>query len=220
MKNHSGILFDFDGVVVKSMEQHFEAWKSAFAEKYVHITSDEFFVMEGQGIDTISQIIGENHGLNKDLVNEVKERKVNYYNQYMTIEFYDYFLDMLDSLKNSGIPMGIVSGGTRDRVNKIINKYFNNAFSCIVTSDDCERGKPHPDPFLFGARLLEKNPETCIVVENAPLGIQGAKEAGMTVIAITSTLSKKYLEQADYVFNNFRDVETQLKSLLDMIPDK
>jgi len=216
MKKKSGILFDFDGVVVKSMEQHFEAWKSAFAEKNIYITSDEFFVLEGQGIDTISHIIGKKHGLSENLVKEVKERKVGHYNQYMTIEFYDYFLDMLESLENNNVPMGIVSGGTQDRVNKIINKYFNSTFSCVITSADCERGKPHPDPFLAGARLIDKKPESCIVIENAPLGIQGAKEAGMTVIGITSTLPEKYLHQADYIFNNFKEVELQLRKLLDI----
>jgi len=72
-----GILFDFDGVVVKSMEQHFDAWQKAFAEKDVHISADEFFIMEGQGIDTISQKIGADHGLSVEDVLLVKERKIN-----------------------------------------------------------------------------------------------------------------------------------------------
>ncbi len=211
---YKGILFDFDGVVVKSMEQHFDAWQKAFAEKGIHITADEFFIMEGQGIDTISSKIGAVHGLSAADVAEVKERKVNHYNQYMTIEFYDYFLSMLKSLHQKSVNMGVVTGGTRDRVLKIVDKYFNDEFSCIVTSDDTGRGKPFPDPFLKGAELLGLKPEECIVVENAPLGIRAAKEAGMTVIAITTTLPEKFLTQADFVYSDFKTIEQQLSKML------
>lgn len=211
---YKGILFDFDGVVVKSMEQHFDAWQKAFAEKGVHITADAFFIMEGQGIDTISRKIGAAHGLSAEEVAEVKKRKVGHYNQYMTIEFYDNFLPMLKALHQKKIPKGIVTGGTRERVLKIVDKYFDDEFSCIVTCDDTPRGKPYPDPFLKGAEWLRIKPQDCIVIENAPLGIQAAKEAGMTVIAITTTLPAKFLEQADYIFNNFREVGIRLTRLL------
>ncbi len=211
---YKGILFDFDGVVVKSMEQHFDAWQKAFAEKGVHITADEFFIMEGQGIDTISRKIGAAHGLNAAEVAKVKTRKVSHYNQYMTIEFYEYFLPMLKSLHQKGINKGIVTGGTRDRVLQIVDKYFNDEFFCIVTVDDVPRGKPYPDPFLKGAELLGLEPHECIVIENAPLGIRAAKEAGMTVIAITTTLPARFLEQADYIYPDFREIEQQLNTLL------
>jgi len=210
---YKGILFDFDGVVVKSMEQHFIAWKKAFAEKGVQITADEFFIMEGQGISTISHKIGSNHGLSPVEVEQVKSRKVNFYNQYMTIEFYDYFEDLLRNLNRRNIRKGIVTGGTRERVIQIVDKYFDNEFACVVTSDDVENGKPHPEPFLKGAELLNLKPKECVVVENAPLGIQGAKEAGMTVIAVTTTLTEEFLKQADYISNDFREVKSRLNTL-------
>ncbi len=209
-----GILFDFDGVVVKSMEQHFEAWRKAFAEQGVEITADEFFILEGQGIHTISHKIGKEHGLSPEQVEQIKDRKMNYYNQYMTIEFYDYFHDMLQNLKSRRIPMGIVTGGTRSRVSAIIEHYFEHTFSCVVTVDDVERGKPFPDPFLAGAQKLHLEPESCVVVENAPMGIEGAKKAGMTVIAITTTLADHFLTQADYICHDFKEVSAQLNRLL------
>ncbi len=208
-----GILFDFDGVVVKSMEQHFEAWKKAFAEMGVTITADEFFILEGQGIHTISHKIGKDHGLTPDQVEQIKQRKMTYYNRFMTIEFYDYFKDMLAGLKQRGIPMGIVTGGARERVGKIVKKYFDHTFSCVVTVEDVERGKPFPDPFLAGAQKLNLPPQACVVVENAPMGIEGAKKAGMTVIAITTTLADRYLAEADYICHDFKEVAARLDAL-------
>jgi len=50
-----GILFDFDGVTIKSMEQHFNAWKNAFSERGIELKKDDFFVLEGQGLREISE---------------------------------------------------------------------------------------------------------------------------------------------------------------------
>jgi len=209
-----GILFDFDGVVVKSMEQHFAAWQKAFAEKGVRITQDEFFILEGQGIYTISSLLGKQHGLSDEDIDYVRERKLNYYNQFMTIEFYDYFPEMLARLHNKNIPMGIVTGGVRARVTKIVDDYFNGEFSAIVTVDDVKRGKPFPDPFLKGAEMLHLAPAECVVLENAPMGIRAAVDAGMTVIAITTTLPEEKLQQAHHIAHNFREVENILNRLL------
>lgn len=211
-----GILFDFDGVVVKSMEQHFAAWQKAFAEKGVTITKDEFFILEGQGIYTISSLIGKQHGLSEEDINYVRDRKLNYYNQFMTIEFYDYFPEMLSGLAQKKIPMGIVTGGVRQRVTKIVDQYFNGEFSAIVTVDDVKRGKPFPDPFLKGAEKLQLAPKECVVVENAPMGIRAAVDAGMTVIALTSTLPEEKLRQAQYIAHDFKEVERLLHRLLDI----
>jgi len=209
-----GILFDFDGVVLKSMEQHFEAWRNAFQEKNIGITPDDFYILEGQGIKRVAYLLGERYGLDETVINDVMNRKVHYYEKFMTIEFYDYFEIMLNSFKKNEIPMGVVTGGSRERVNKIINEYMDNYFDCVVTVDDVERGKPFPDPFLKGAELLDYKPEDCLVIENAPMGIEGAVKAGMTVIAITTTLDSEYLKQANYIADNFREVEEIVLSII------
>ena len=208
------VLFDFDGVVVKSMEQHFNAWRQAFMEKGVTIKEQEFFVLEGQGIHTIAHHLGKLHGLTREEVNEIMARKVNYYNQFMTLEFYDHFHELVKHLYDHQVPMGVVTGGNRSRVVKIIDEHFNHYFKVLVTVDDVERGKPFPDPFLKAAQMLNIKPEQCIVIENAPMGIKGAKRAGMTVVAITTTLAPRFLKQADYIANDFYQVEAILRDLL------
>ncbi|NOX88083.1 MAG: HAD family phosphatase [Calditrichaeota bacterium] len=210
------ILFDFDGVVVKSMEQHFEAWRRAFAEKGIEMKAEEFFILEGQGIRTIALQVGKNHGLDETTVNEVMERKVNYYNQFMTLEFYEHFHEMIEHLFKNKIPMAIVTGGNSDRVRGVIREHFNHYFSAIVTIEDVERGKPFPDPFLKAAKLLDVEPESCVVVENAPMGITAAKRAGMTVIAVTTTLTPHHLKEADFIARDFFEVENILQKLFNI----
>ena len=208
-----GILFDFDGVIVKSMEQHFAAWQKAFAELNVHISPEEFFILEGQGVRIISTLLGKKHGLDESAIERIMERKMNYYNQFMRVEFYPHFDELLDFVIKKDLPRGIVTGGNRERVSGIVEQYFNGKFSCLVSVDDVQRGKPHPDPFLKGAELLGLKAQECIVIENAPLGIEGSLKAGMTVIGVTTTLDRKHLRQAHYIADDFRQVKKIVENL-------
>ena len=208
------VLFDFDGVTVKSMEQHYDAWRRAFAEWGVTISPEEFFILEGQGIVTIANYLGKKHGLTEEQVKAVHDRKINYYNQFMRLEFYEHFHDMIRNLYQRRVPMAIVTGGDRSRVQKVIDEHFDHYFAAVVTIDDVQHGKPHPEPFLKAAQLLQVPPEECIVVENAPMGIKAGKAAQMTVIAVTTTLKPEYLQQADYIAKDFYEVENILNGLL------
>ena len=79
-------------------------------------------------------------------------------------------------------------------------------FDTIVTGDLVKKGKPHPESFLKAAKSLNLKPFQCLVIENAPLGIKSAKAAGMYCLAITTSLPKAYLKEANTVVNSLRDV--------------
>ena len=208
-----GVLFDFDGVTVKSMEQHYEGWRMAFAEKGIELKKEDFLPLEGQGIDEISRAIGRRYGMDDEIISEIVKRKVYYYNELMTVEFYEHYLEMLRNLKEKDIKTGVVTGGSRERVEPIIDEYFSDFFKVVVTVADVKRGKPHADPYLKGADLLGLSPEACIAVENAPLGVKSAVDAGMTVIGITTTVSEEILKEAHYVVGDFYDVEKLILKL-------
>ncbi len=69
----------------------------------------------------------------------------------------------------------------------------------FVTADDVTNGKPDPEPYLKGAAKLGKNPDECLVIEDAPAGISAAHGAGMKVIALLSTYPKSALSGADAI---------------------
>jgi sugar-phosphatase len=69
----------------------------------------------------------------------------------------------------------------------------------LVTSDDVTNGKPHPEPYLKGAARLGFDPSECVVIEDAPAGIQAARAGGMKVVGIASTYKAGTLQQADVV---------------------
>jgi sugar-phosphatase len=80
----------------------------------------------------------------------------------------------------------------------------------LVTADDVKNGKPHPEPYLKGARLLGIDPRECLIVEDAPAGIRAARAAGMKVIALTSTYTPAALAGADAIISALSDLKVRL----------
>ncbi|WP_022908690.1 HAD-IA family hydrolase [Aestuariimicrobium kwangyangense] len=76
----------------------------------------------------------------------------------------------------------------------------------IVTADDIEHGKPHPDPFLRGAELLGFDPRECLVFEDAPGGVAAARAAGCPVIGLTTTSGPEGLAEADAIIGSLADI--------------
>ncbi len=77
----------------------------------------------------------------------------------------------------------------------------------LITADDVERGKPDPQPYLAGAAALGVDPAECLVIEDAPAGIEAGKAAGMTVLALATTFEAGSLAAADYLVGSLADVE-------------
>ena len=207
---YEAVLFDLDGVLLKSMEQHLEAWQHAFSRFRAKVNESDFYQLEGRGVRSVVEILTEKYGIDSKYRQALTDDKVAYYNSNFKEEFYDGIYHLLDTLRNNTIKMAVVTGGMRDRVHKIIEEYFKEYFSAIITSDDVEKTKPYPEPYLKAAALLKVRPEECIVVENAPMGIKSGKAAGMRVIAICTTLDKKYLQEADVIVDTFFEMQNHL----------
>jgi sugar-phosphatase len=80
----------------------------------------------------------------------------------------------------------------------------------LVAADDVEHGKPAPDPFLAAARLLGQDPARCLVIEDAPAGIRGAKAAGCTVLAVQTSHDPADLAEADHLARGLHDVGVEV----------
>jgi mannitol-1-/sugar-/sorbitol-6-phosphatase len=81
--------------------------------------------------------------------------------------------------------------------------------SVLVTADDVVNGKPHPEPFLEAARRLGVDPRRCLVVEDAPQGLEAARAAGCFTLAVLTTTPREALD-ADAIVNDLSDVRFQV----------
>jgi sugar-phosphatase len=105
---------------------------------------------------------------------------------------------------------GVVTSGSRLLARNRLRHCGLPIPQVLVTSDDVVNGKPDPEPYLKGAAGLKLASSKCLVIEDAPAGIQSAHAAGMWVIAIASTYAASQLQSADAVINSLRDLSLKL----------
>lgn len=209
-----GILFDFDGVVLDSMKQHVKAWQYAFAKQGVKLTELDIYMMEGMGVKAVVETVCEKYNLPMKLVSELMQIKSEYYKKHLQIKFYKGFFELLDYLKLQKLKLAVVTGGDRSRIIPFAKKYLNGYFKDYICSDDVKDTKPSPEPYLKGLEILGLDSSECLVIENAPLGIQAAKAAGIKTIAIETTLGKKYLQEADLIVQTFLEIQLVIEKML------
>lgn len=214
--NIKAILFDFDGVIGKTMEDNFQAWKKAFLDFGIEIKSEDYFPLEGAQLNKVSETISEKYNLSGANYEEIIRKKEDYYLQSNSFSFYDGVIDLISMLKERGIKIAIVSAARKERLFSTVPYDFLMKFDSIVTGDMIEKGKPSPDPYVKAMSDLNVNAKECIVVENAPLGIESAKSAGSYCIAIASTMDKSYLSRADLTIENFLELKNveMIKNLI------
>lgn len=208
------ICFDFDGVVIKSMESHYQGWRRAMEEYGIDMSPEELYVLEGQGVEEVAIHLVRKFNIPSEERYNIIEKKRFYYNQIKKDELYPNFLDVLEWAKEKELKTALVTGGDREIVIQALKTYgIGDYFHAIVADGDAMHSKPQPEPYLRACELLQEKPGECIAIENSPLGILSAKNAGLKCIAITTTLSSSFLKNADVVADNFIEVLEALKRI-------
>jgi len=198
------VLFDFDGTLADTMTGHFFAWNKALSIHDVKISRGDYFPLEGMGMYELAKNFTSHINLPADKLKKlVEEKKRIYKEENKHIKFYDGVPGFIDILLNKNIKIGIVTASHFDQLSETVDQNFLSLFDAVVTGDRVSKNKPDPDPYLEGAKTVGVTPDDCIVVENAPLGIKAAKQAGMYCVAITSTLAAVDLIRADEIVKNF-----------------
>ncbi len=184
------VLWDMDGVLVDSAEYHYAAWREALAQEGVDLSYDAFRATFGQRNDTILR-----HLLGPDLpdseVARIGDLKESLYRQLVRthgIAPLPGVLDWLARLRDQGWRQAIASAAPRANVDAIVQALgIAHYFGATTSSEDVTRGKPDPQVYLVSAQRLGVPPARCVVVEDAPAGVEGARRAGMRCIGVTST---------------------------------
>jgi beta-phosphoglucomutase len=213
-----GVLFDLDGVIVDTLHYHYLAWKHMF-DRYGGVPVSERTVLlhEGKNSRGILPILMKETGVKipEAQQGDFIEEKRAYYRSIVQVRQYPKALETIDELHRRGFKVALVTACALKNMQHSLDSEQQAHFDFIITGDEVPRAKPFPDPYLTAARQLGLDPEECIVVENAPLGIEAAHNAGMRCVAIETTLGKEYLASADRVLQNIAD----LLNLPSLIPN-
>lgn len=208
------VIFDMDGVLVDSMPYHADAWRTVFADVGVQITRQDIYDIEGSNHEGIIRLIFKKIGRapSPEEILELAKKKKEIFTRINKVTVFDGIYECLDILKNRCL-LGVVSGSDRAVVLELINRFFPDTFDAVVTGNDVTEGKPSPEPYLKAVNILRVRKNECIVIENAPLGVESAKLAGLYCIAIPTYVEPKRLEGADIVLPNHAALKEYIAGL-------
>ena len=203
-----GVLFDLDGIIVDTLHYHFLAWKHMFETLGGRVSEHTVLLHEGRNSREILPILIKEAGVHIPEEQQARfiEEKRAYYRSIVHVKQYPGAIQTIDALKRRGYKVALVTACALKNMQHSLNPGQQAHFDFIITGDEIPRAKPFPDSYLEAARQLGLAPAECLVVENAPLGIEAAKNAGMRCIAIETTLGREHLASADRILPSIRNL--------------
>ncbi len=208
-------IFDMDGTIVDNMAFHTRSWITFFERRGRVIDADEFFRATAgrQGKEIIRSHMGE-HLADEEVATLNHEKEAVYRELYQphrkTVEGFE---DLIAVAKASGVKLAVATAAPPANIAFTLDGLdLRRHFDAIVGAADVARGKPHPDVFLKAAQQAGVAPEHAIVFEDAPLGVEAARRAGMRAVVLTTTLPASAFAEFDNIVaivNDFSELDVE-----------
>lgn len=201
-----GVIFDMDGVLVDSSAAHLAAWNE-LGRKIGRSFSTEFFnhTFGMHNREILPLWLGAELSLEEvERLSEAKEAMVRAVARD-AMKPIDGAVELVEALAADGFLLAVGSSGPLANVELMLELLgVSRRFAALATGDDVRHGKPHPEVFLKAAGKLGLPPGACAVIEDAPPGVQAARAAGATVIAVTTSRAAAELGEADLIVESLR----------------
>lgn len=187
--NYKAVLFDLDGVLIDATEWHYEALNEALGLFGYGIGRDDHIkVYNGLPTKEKLKIMSEQDGLPLALHSVINTQKKLYTRKQIELNCKpDYAkIIMLKWLENKGLKLACCSNAIQVSVEDMLDKaMLDEYFDEIIGNDVGFAPKPAPDIYLEAMKRLNLKPEECLIVEDAPHGIEAAKASGGKVIEVS-----------------------------------
>ena len=177
-------LFDCDGTIADTMPLHHRAWCQALSKWGCEFPVALFYAWGGIPGEKIVEMLNERNRLSIPPEEAVRAKEDRYFESLSQVRPVPEVLVHIER-QHGKIPMAVVSGSPRDSVLRTLTTLqLLDRFDAVIGAEDYTFGKPHPEPFLTAARRLEIPPHRCLVFEDADLGIESARSAGMAYVKV------------------------------------
>lgn len=190
MMDRKSFLFDLNGTMINDMEFHIDVWhdvlnndlqaKLSRAEVRSH--------MYGRNQELLIRVFGDKRFTTEEADAISHQKEVKYQALYKPhLDLLPGLFAFLERAQRNKTKMAIGSAASLFNIDFALdNLNIRHYFEYIVSGDDVKNSKPHPETYLKGADLLQVEPASCIVFEDAPKGVEAALNAGMKCVVITS----------------------------------
>jgi beta-phosphoglucomutase len=181
------VIWDVDGTLVDTAELHFQAWCVLARELDEPFSRADFARTFGwRNPDIIPLLFRGPH--TPERIAALGDRKEELYRDEAKkgVELLPGVGSLLAALAHAGCAQAVGSSAPRRNLDLILEiTQTDRFFGAVVSMEDTERGKPDPQVFLLAAKKLGVPPRRCVVLEDAPVGVQAAKAGGMKAVGVT-----------------------------------
>jgi beta-phosphoglucomutase len=195
-------IFDMDGTIVDNMAFHTKSWLEFFARRGKEYDPDAFFreTAGAQGREILRERLGPEIP-DDEIAVLAQEKDALYREMYgphrAAIQGFEDFVTKASGL---GVALAVATSAPPKNIVFTLDELdLRRHFAAVVGAADVKQGKPHPDVFLKAAEKLNVDPSACIVFEDAPMGVEAARRAGMRAVVIATTLPADAFKEFDNV---------------------
>ena len=204
------VIWDLDGVVIDSEEDHKKAWQRLARETGKEFSDEQFATTFGWRNDAIVPTVWGT--VSQEELQELADRKETYYRDYVreTAAFLPGSQELMSTLQEAGYPQALGSSAPTANIALVkevlgLERYIN----AFVSGETVPHGKPAPDIFLKAAKELGIEPKRCLVIEDAVAGVAAARAGGMYSIAVAYGRELPGLQVATLVVKDLTDVNVK-----------
>ncbi len=206
-----------DGVMVDNNLYHKRAWELFVQQHGFNLPEIELkeHVYGKINRDILLYLFGEDI-TDADIIKYANEKERFYQSIYSDyIKPTKGLIEFLNLLHSQNIPIAVATSAPPTNVGFVLSSLgVEKYFQIIVDDTDVKKGKPDPEIYLTTAKKLNMNPSDCVVFEDSLSGVQSAINAGMKVVAITTTHTKAELSNANLVIDDFSKLD--INSLINL----
>jgi len=205
-----GVIFDMDGVLVDSFAAHLESWRRLAAELRQSLTDQQIGSTFGRtSRDIIRLLFGVQDAAQ---IHTLDARKESIYRDLVRgkVPAMPGAVEFVKDCHSAGMKLAVGSSGPAENVRLVCDEMgVRHQFDAVVTGDDITRGKPDPEVFLTASARMGLKPQQCVVIEDAPVGLDAARRAGMECVGLIGAYPREALAAASMVVASFGELNAQ-----------
>mgnify|MGYP006277501737 FL=1 len=200
-------ILDLDGVITDTAEFHFKAWKKMADEEGIPFEREDNEKLRGVSRRKSMELILDGREMAEEKIQKLMDRKNRYYNDFLENLSHDDLLpgaqELIDEIIRRGYKIAVASS-SRNAKTVIKNLGIMDIFDTISDGHSVENSKPAPDLFLHTAEKLDLEPESCVVIEDAESGVEGALAADMIAVGVGP---EERVGKAHYRYDKVKDID-------------
>lgn len=206
------VIFDMDGVMVDTEHIQSQAFESVLSEYGIIAKKNEHGTIHTPGATTEETWEALKSTYNFEAETEElsrKKRDTVISVLQKGVEPFAGLIELLEDLTTNHIALAVATAAKRERADLVLDKLgITQYFTVVVSANDIKHGKPAPDPYLKAAELLGVTVDNCVVIEDAAIGVESAKAAGMKCAGVPNEHTRRMnFGKADLIVTSLRELD-------------